>query len=65
MGTLSSAFALKLRLFELGWHAASRESGTNKPVADPTRFPNGVKHLADSVHNLGLKVRPVLFIHTT
>ncbi|KAF8600202.1 glycoside hydrolase, partial [Ceratobasidium sp. AG-I] len=46
------------------WHAASRESGTNKPVADSTRFPNGIKHLADNVHNLGLKVRswPLAFM---
>ncbi|KAF8746738.1 Melibiase, partial [Rhizoctonia solani] len=38
------------------WHAASREPGTNKPVADSTRFPNGIKHLSDSIHNLGLKI---------
>jgi alpha-galactosidase len=38
------------------WHAAARESGTNKPVADSTRFPSGIKHLSDRVHSLGLKV---------
>ncbi|KAG8711714.1 hypothetical protein FRC09_020457 [Ceratobasidium sp. 395] len=38
------------------WQAPSRESGTNKPVADSTRFPNGIKHLSDNVHKLGLKM---------
>ncbi|QRV77859.1 glycoside hydrolase family 27 protein [Ceratobasidium sp. AG-Ba] len=38
------------------WQAASRESGTNKPVANSERFPNGIKHLSDNVHNLGLKM---------
>ncbi|CUA68390.1 hypothetical protein RSOLAG22IIIB_07908 [Rhizoctonia solani] len=38
------------------WHAASREAGTGKPVADSSRFPNGIKHLSDNIHNLGLKI---------
>lgn len=38
------------------WHAPARESGTGKPVADSTRFPNGIKHLSDNVHSLGLKM---------
>ncbi|KAG9116821.1 hypothetical protein FRC07_007427 [Ceratobasidium sp. 392] len=38
------------------WQAPARESGTNKPVADSTRFPNGIKHLSDNVHGLGLKM---------
>ncbi|KAH7322096.1 glycoside hydrolase superfamily [Rhizoctonia solani] len=38
------------------WHAASREAGTGKPVADSTRFPNGIKHLSDNIHSLGLKI---------
>ncbi|KAG8765506.1 hypothetical protein FRC12_007455 [Ceratobasidium sp. 428] len=38
------------------WQAPARESGTNKPVADSTRFPNGIKHLSDNVHKLGLKM---------
>ncbi|KAB5591401.1 hypothetical protein CTheo_5155 [Ceratobasidium theobromae] len=38
------------------WHAPARESGTGKPVADSTRFPNGIKHLSDNVHGLGLKM---------
>ncbi|CAE6449781.1 hypothetical protein RSOLAG1IB_08589 [Rhizoctonia solani AG-1 IB] len=38
------------------WHAPSREAGTGKPVADSTRFPNGIKHLSDSIHSMGLKI---------
>ncbi|KAJ1303550.1 hypothetical protein OPQ81_011734 [Rhizoctonia solani] len=38
------------------WHAPSREAGTGKPVADSTRFPNGIKHLSDNIHSLGLKI---------
>ena len=25
------------------WHANARESGTNKPLPDPAKFPNGMK----------------------
>jgi hypothetical protein len=41
----------------VGWHAPSREEGTNAPVADSGKFPNGVKDLADKIHGMGLKVR--------
>ncbi|HET8842215.1 MAG TPA: cellulose binding domain-containing protein [Ktedonobacteraceae bacterium] len=37
------------------WEASSRDSNGNL-VADPTRFPNGIKALADSVHSKGLKL---------
>src|ERR1700761_793564 len=37
------------------WHAASRDNTTGAPVADPVRFPNGLKHVADQIHSLGLK----------
>ncbi|KAJ7601062.1 alpha-galactosidase [Mycena floridula] len=37
------------------WHAASRDSATGAPVEDPVRFPNGLKHVADQIHSLGLK----------
>ena len=37
------------------WHASSRESGTNKPLHSPTKFPNGMKVCADYVHEKGLK----------
>jgi hypothetical protein len=40
-----------------GWHAPARANGTNAPVADPEKFPNGVKDLADQIHGMGLKVR--------
>lgn len=36
------------------WHG-TREPGTNKPRPDATRFPNGVKVLADYVHERGMK----------
>ena len=37
------------------WLAKSRDS-TGHLVADSTRFPNGIKPLADYVHSLGLKL---------
>ncbi|MBV9336134.1 MAG: alpha-galactosidase [Solirubrobacterales bacterium] len=37
------------------WMAPSRDSAGNL-VADPTRFPDGIKPVADYVHNLGLKL---------
>lgn len=38
------------------WHASSRDPATGAPRADPGKFPNGIKALADQVHALGLKV---------
>ncbi|CUM53152.1 unnamed protein product [Debaryomyces fabryi] len=32
-----------------------RDNSTNKIVADPEKFPNGIKHVADSIHDLGFK----------
>ncbi len=37
------------------WMAPNRDSAGNL-VADPTRFPDGIKPVADYVHNLGLKL---------
>jgi alpha-galactosidase len=37
------------------WMAPGRD-GAGNLVADPTRFPGGVKPVADYVHNLGLKL---------
>ncbi len=37
------------------WMAPSRDSSGNL-VADPTRFPDGIKAVADYVHSLGLKL---------
>jgi alpha-galactosidase len=37
------------------WMAPSRD-GAGNLVADPTRFPNGIKAVADYVHGLGLKL---------
>lgn len=40
-----------------GWQAATRDPITNAPRPDEERFPNGIKFLADRIHDLGLKVR--------
>ncbi len=37
------------------WHAAERDSLGN-PVADPVKFPHGIKYLADYIHSKGLKL---------
>lgn len=37
------------------WHASARQSGTNKPLPDPAKFPNGMKVCADYAHEKGLK----------
>jgi alpha-galactosidase len=37
------------------WHAPHRNSSTGAPVADPVKFPNGIKALSDQLHNMGLK----------
>lgn len=39
-----------------GWQAPARDPSTNAPVPDPSKFPNGVKDLADKIHAMGLKV---------
>lgn len=37
------------------WHAPSRDNQTGAPVADPAKFPNGIKDLSDKIHAMGLK----------
>ncbi|KDQ49597.1 glycoside hydrolase family 27 protein [Jaapia argillacea MUCL 33604] len=37
------------------WQAPARDNATGAPVADPTKFPNGVKALSDQLHAMGLK----------
>ena len=37
------------------WNMHYRDPETNRLVPDVKRFPNGMKHLADYVHSLGLK----------
>ncbi|KAJ3479182.1 hypothetical protein NLI96_g9236 [Meripilus lineatus] len=37
------------------WHAPARDAATGAPVADPQKFPNGIKALSDEIHALGLK----------
>ena len=43
-------------IYLIGWHAAARDNATGAPVADATKFPNGIKDLSDKIHTLGLKV---------
>eukprot|EP01083_Nonionella_stella_P016196 45299_1 len=38
------------------WSLRTRDPQTNEQVADPNRFPNGIKGVADYVHKLGLKL---------
>ncbi|KAG9011859.1 hypothetical protein FRB90_006957 [Tulasnella sp. 427] len=38
------------------WQAAERDPKTKAPVANPKKFPNGIKHLADEIHKMGLKM---------
>ncbi|EIN04737.1 alpha-galactosidase [Punctularia strigosozonata HHB-11173 SS5] len=37
------------------WQAPARDNSTGAPVADPQKFPNGIKDLADKIHDMGLK----------
>lgn len=37
------------------WHANARESGTNRPVEDAAKFPNGIEAAVNYTHNKGLK----------
>lgn len=37
------------------WMAKERDSN-NRLQADPDRFPNGIKSLADEIHSMGLKL---------
>jgi len=37
------------------WHAASRDS-FGRPVADPVKFPHGIKYVADYIHAKGLRL---------
>ncbi len=38
-----------------GWEAKDRDPVTGRLVADPVKFPHGMKYVADYVHSLGLK----------
>ncbi|PIL32160.1 hypothetical protein GSI_06866 [Ganoderma sinense ZZ0214-1] len=37
------------------WQADARDPSTGAPVEDKSKFPNGIKAVADQVHSLGLK----------
>lgn len=56
LACMFGALLLLIETFEnIGWQAPARDPTTNKPVADPNMFPNGIKNLTDEIHNLGLK----------
>ena len=38
------------------WALLDRDPKTNEQVPDQTKFPRGMKPLADDIHNLGLKI---------
>jgi len=38
------------------WALQDRDPKTNEQVPDQTKFPRGMKPLADDIHNLGLKI---------
>ncbi|KAH9853207.1 alpha-galactosidase [Lenzites betulinus] len=50
-----TAYGYEYVIMDDCWHAAARDPDTSAPVADPEKFPNGIKALSDEVHNLGLK----------
>ncbi|KDQ49600.1 glycoside hydrolase family 27 protein [Jaapia argillacea MUCL 33604] len=37
------------------WQAPERDKTTGAPIADPEKFPNGIKALSDELHTMGLK----------
>ncbi|PWZ01143.1 putative alpha-galactosidase [Testicularia cyperi] len=37
------------------WQAAERDPDTQAPVADPEKFPNGLKPIVDEIESMGLK----------
>jgi len=37
------------------WQAPARNATTGAPIADPTKFPSGLKSLSDQIHSMGLK----------
>ena len=63
---IEQAIALQdLGLDELGykfltiddqWHLPNRDAVTNRMIANPEKFPNGIRFLADFLHERGLKL---------
>ena len=51
---------MKFKIFKVNvddcWPSKTRDPNTGKLVADPKRFPSGIKGLADYVHSKGLKL---------
>ncbi|KAH9947978.1 glycoside hydrolase superfamily [Amylocystis lapponica] len=37
------------------WQAPARDATTGAPIADPVKFPTGMKNLSDQIHSMGLK----------
>ena len=38
------------------WQLPERDNATGRMVADPDRFPNGIRYLSDYIHTNGLKI---------
>ena len=38
------------------WQLPERDNATGRMVADPGRFPNGIRYLSDYIHTKGLKI---------
>ena len=38
------------------WQLPERDNATGRMVADPDRFPNGIRYLSDYIHSKGLKI---------
>ena len=63
---MEQAIALQdLGLDELGyefltiddqWHLPNRDAETNRMIANPEKFPSGIRFLADFMHERGLKI---------
>lgn len=41
---------------DAGYLTHKRDPTTSKLVVNPTKFPHGIRHVADYIHNLGLKL---------
>ena len=38
------------------WQLPERDNATGRMVADPDKFPNGIRYLSDYIHSKGLKI---------
>lgn len=57
--SISSTVIYLVRIFNTPqdcWALCDRDPKTNEQVPDPSRFPRGIKALADHIHSMGLKI---------